>query len=112
MPEQNIVVSVKNLEKSFGGRKVLEDITFDVYKGETFVIMGGSFFLIGQAISICIIVSGRYINQTKGYMFSFITACMMCISFPFGTALGIFTIIVLSRDSVKKRYDDQKLFEA
>jgi len=42
MPEQNIVVSVKNLEKSFAGRKVLEDITFDVYKGETFVIMGGS----------------------------------------------------------------------
>jgi len=42
MSEQNIVVSVKNLEKSFEGRKVLEDITFDIYKGETFVIMGGS----------------------------------------------------------------------
>jgi len=42
MSEQNIVVSVKNLEKSFEGRKVLDDITLDVYKGETFVIMGGS----------------------------------------------------------------------
>ncbi len=42
MPDQTIVVSVKNIEKSFEGRKVLDDITLDVYKGETFVIMGGS----------------------------------------------------------------------
>ncbi len=30
MPEQNIAVSVINLEKSFVGRKVLENITLDV----------------------------------------------------------------------------------
>jgi len=42
MSENNVVVSVKNLEKSFGGRKVLDDITLNVHKGETFVIMGGS----------------------------------------------------------------------
>ncbi len=42
MAEQDIVVSVKKLGKSFGGRKVLEDINLDIYKGETFVIMGGS----------------------------------------------------------------------
>jgi len=42
MSDHNTAVSVRNLEKSFGGRKVLDDITFDVYKGETFVIMGGS----------------------------------------------------------------------
>ncbi len=80
--------------------------------GWIFVAMGSAFFLLGQALSICIIVSGRYINQTKGYMFSFVTACIMCMFFPFGTALGVFTIIVLSRDSVRKRYDDQKQLEA
>jgi len=42
MSEQNIAVSVKDIEKSFGGRKVLEDIVLDIHKGETFVIMGGS----------------------------------------------------------------------
>ena len=56
MSEQNIVVSVKNLEKSFGGRKVLEDITLDVYKGETFVIMGGSGS--GKSTLICIMTGG------------------------------------------------------
>ena len=42
MSDHNIVVSVKNIEKSFEGRKVLDDITFNIKKGETFVIMGGS----------------------------------------------------------------------
>lgn len=42
MPEREIAVSVKDLHKSFGGLKVLEDIDLDIYKGETFVIMGGS----------------------------------------------------------------------
>lgn len=39
---QDAVVSVKDIHKTFGDRKVLEDITFDIYRGETFVIMGGS----------------------------------------------------------------------
>lgn len=42
MSEQTIAIAVKNLQKSFEGRKVLEDINLDIYKGETFVIMGGS----------------------------------------------------------------------
>lgn len=42
MPEAEVAVSVKNLEKSFGELKVLEGIDLDIYQGETFVIMGGS----------------------------------------------------------------------
>ena len=42
MEDQKIAVSIKNLHKTLGGRKVLNGITLDVYQGETFVIMGGS----------------------------------------------------------------------
>lgn len=43
MPTENkIAISVKNLQKVFGGRTVLHNINLDIYKGETFVIMGGS----------------------------------------------------------------------
>ena len=42
MSEQAIAISVKDIQKSFGGRKVLEDVDLNIYKGETFVIMGGS----------------------------------------------------------------------
>ena len=39
---KNIVISVKNLTKSFGSRKILNDITLDIHEGETLVVMGGS----------------------------------------------------------------------
>jgi phospholipid/cholesterol/gamma-HCH transport system ATP-binding protein len=42
MSDQEIAISVKGLEKSFEGMKVLEDINLDIYRGETFVVMGGS----------------------------------------------------------------------
>ena len=40
--EKQIVVSVRDLHKSFDNRKVLDGVNLDIYKGETFVIMGGS----------------------------------------------------------------------
>ena len=33
-------VSVKNLTKSFGNRRVVDDLTFDVQKGEVFALLG------------------------------------------------------------------------
>jgi phospholipid/cholesterol/gamma-HCH transport system ATP-binding protein len=43
MPDdKKIAVAVRSLEKTFEGRKVLEDVNLEVYSGETFVIMGGS----------------------------------------------------------------------
>jgi phospholipid/cholesterol/gamma-HCH transport system ATP-binding protein len=38
----NEVIKIENLHKSFGPRKILNGITFDIYRGETLVIMGGS----------------------------------------------------------------------
>jgi len=40
--KQEVIISVKNLVKRFSNRVVLDDISFDIYKGEIFVIMGGS----------------------------------------------------------------------
>jgi len=73
--------------------------------GYIFVAMGGLFFLAGQAMAGLTIYSGVQIKNRKKYLLSFIMACLLCLFIPFGTILGIFTIIVLSRDSVKQLYD-------
>lgn len=39
---RNNTISVKNLNKSFGSNRVLKGIDFEVKKGESFVIVGGS----------------------------------------------------------------------
>lgn len=40
--EREVVVEVKDLVKSFGDRTILNGVDLKIYRGETFVIMGGS----------------------------------------------------------------------
>lgn len=61
-------------------------------------------FILGQAIAIALIFSGRFLKQRKNYMFTFVLACFSCLSVPVGTILGVFTLVVLCRPSVKHLY--------
>jgi hypothetical protein len=73
------------------------------------VVMAGFgmlFVLIGWAAAICTIISGRMIAQRRRRMFSVVTAAVLCVFMPLGTILGIFTIIVLNRDSVRRLYGE------
>ncbi|MEO0796530.1 MAG: hypothetical protein AAFX93_15275 [Verrucomicrobiota bacterium] len=90
----------------FGGDEFFPDAEGQPppFIGWFFFIIGLLFFLLGQAIAISVIISGRFIKRRKNYLFSFVLACIVCAFVPFGTVLGVFTIIVLSRDSVKNLY--------
>ncbi len=69
--------------------------------GWIFIAFGALFFLAGIAMAICILFAGRSLSRRCHYWFAFVVACIECIFVPFGTILGVFAIIVLSRDSVK-----------
>jgi hypothetical protein len=53
---------------------------------------------------ICNLLSAIFIQQRRARMFSLIVAGLDCLCFPFGTALGVFTLIVLVRSSVEELY--------
>ena len=36
------IISLKNVSKSFQGRKIIDNVSLDIFSGETFVIMGCS----------------------------------------------------------------------
>ncbi len=74
------------------------------FAGYFFAVIGGFLFVIGEISALLIIYSGIQIKKRKKYLFSFIIACVLCVFIPFGTVLGVFSIIVLSRDSVKQLY--------
>jgi phospholipid/cholesterol/gamma-HCH transport system ATP-binding protein len=42
MNEEKSIIEARNLTIGYGGEPVLEDVTFDVRRGEVFVILGGS----------------------------------------------------------------------
>jgi hypothetical protein len=56
---------------------------------------------IGIAMAICILIAGRSLAHRKRYSFALVMACIECLHVPFGTILGVFTIVALSRESVK-----------
>ena len=71
------------------------------FLGWIFVGLGSFLFLLGIAMAICILIAGRCLSRRKCHSFALVTACIECLFVPFGTILGVFTIITLSRESVK-----------
>ena len=69
--------------------------------GWIFVAVAGCMIVLGMALAVCIFLAARNLQKRTGHTFCFVVACMMCMMFPFGTALGVFTIIVLNRPTVK-----------
>ena len=63
-----------------------------------------SSFVLGWTFAVLILIAGRSIALRKHYMFCFVMACVECIFMPFGTVLGVFTILVLNRQSVKELF--------
>jgi len=54
--------------------------------------------------AIANLLSGIFIRKRKHHVFSLIVAGFNCLHFPLGTALGVFTFVVLLRDSVQNMY--------
>jgi hypothetical protein len=66
-----------------------------------YVIFGAWLVVSGVAN----VLSGAFISQRKNRTFSIIVAAMNCVHIPLGTVLGVFTIVVLLRPSVRDVYE-------
>ncbi len=75
--------------------------------GWMFVIIGTVFIVLGWSMAVCIILAGKKLKQHKNRMYCMVIAGIECIFMPFGTILGVFTLIVLNKDSVKEIFAEQ-----
>jgi len=66
-----------------------------------YIFMGGCFLLC----AIGNFLSGWYIREKMHRTFSLFVGGLNCLLVPIGTVLGVFTIIVLSRESVRALYN-------
>lgn len=74
--------------------------------GWFFIVLASVFIIGGWALSICNFYAGRFLKEHRNYTFCFVMSCINCSMMPFGTILGVFSILVLMRDSVKNIFDD------
>ncbi len=75
-----------------------------LFGGINLIILGGALVLLSWTLAALIITAGRCLAKRTRYMYCFVIAAISCMFVPFGTVLGIFTIIVLSRESVKAMF--------
>ena len=69
--------------------------------GWMFIVLGALMILAFLTYAVLIFFSGRAINQRRHWLYVMILAGLSCACFPFGTVLGVFTIVILSKDDVK-----------
>jgi hypothetical protein len=72
--------------------------------GWFFIGIASIAILCGLATSLCMAVAGRYLGRHSGYMFCLVVAAIECMFMPLGTILGVFTILVLMRPTVKELF--------
>lgn len=73
--------------------------------GWLFVVMGLAFVIFGLVYSAFLIYAGRCLGKRKKHTLCVVLAAVACMSFPFGTVLGVFTLILLTKDHVKETFD-------
>jgi hypothetical protein len=73
---------------------------FAVFKW--FYLVMGVWFLVSGILNV---ISGCCLRARKHRTFSLVVAGINCVHLPLGTVLGVFTIIVLIRDSVRELYE-------
>jgi hypothetical protein len=76
------------------------------FLGWFFVIFAATWIVCGLAFAICLFLAGRYLAQRRRYLFCLVVAGLACMFMPFGTVLGVFTIIVLMRPSVRELFGE------
>jgi hypothetical protein len=73
--------------------------------GWMFIAVALIFILSGFALAICNLLAGNYLRRHTKHTFCFVIGVLNCMFMPLGTLLGVFTIIVLLRDSVKALFE-------
>jgi hypothetical protein len=88
----------KMWENQKGGPPPVE--FFEIFKW--FYLIGAIWFLASGVLNL---LSGLYLRARTHRTFSTVLAGINCVHIPLGTILGVFTLIVLLRDSVRELYE-------
>lgn len=75
------------------------------FVGWLFVGIAVVLIVAGMLLATLMVMTGRKIAQRKHFTFCQVMAGVECLFMPFGTILGVFTLIVLTRDSVKRLFE-------
>ena len=94
-------LSSGNINKITDNTNELSGFPFGIITG-VFIVL----FFVVLAYGILFIIAGLKIRKKQNRVFSMVIGIIAMLSFPLGTVLGIFAIIILSKDSVIEQYNN------
>jgi len=74
--------------------------------GVFLMVFSGIVILLGWTFAVCLVLAGRKLAVRQNYTYCLVMAALSCMFMPFGTVLGVLTIIVLVRPSVKLLFEE------
>jgi hypothetical protein len=72
--------------------------------GWIFAGIGLVFFVLAAGVALARFWAARCIKQRKSRTYCMVIAALGCLEFPYGTALGVLSFIVLGRESVARQF--------
>jgi nitrate reductase gamma subunit len=80
--------------------------------GWIFVIVASLLIVSGFVVAALVFTAGRFLAKRKHHTFCLVIAAVECLFMPFGTVLGVFTIIVLLRPTVRQLFGEDGISKA
>jgi len=72
--------------------------------GWFFIFIAVLLILAGWTLAVLMIIAGRRLSRFRSRTFCLVIGAIECMIFPIGTILGVFTLILLTKDSVKELF--------
>jgi hypothetical protein len=69
-----------------------------------FIAFPGVMMLLGWSLAAAMVAAGLKLRRRVSRTFCMVVGGIECLLVPFGTVLGVFTLILLSRESVRARF--------
>jgi len=73
--------------------------------GVIFAALGCAVVAAGWTLAGLMVAAGRCLARRRRHLFCMIVAGLTCMMMPFGTVLGVFTLVVLLKPQVKALFD-------
>jgi hypothetical protein len=77
------------------------------FVGLFFGVFGFGMFALMMVLAVLKFIVAKRLKQRRSRTLCMVVAALSCFGIPFGTVLGVFTFVVLSRPSVAKMFDTQ-----
>jgi hypothetical protein len=71
------------------------------------IAFGVLFMAVGLTYTVLMAFAGRFVGAARNWMYCMFMAGISCAFFPFGTVLGVFTIVVLSKPPMRALFTHQ-----